>query len=310
MKLLLLIVFILSPYDLTYAGVDIPGSKDHTLVSRFPGTHISQYSQKNFDEFLLPIGVMTGKRYPENKIDFTLSKFSQLKGKTTQITYQLWGTTSSYEVHTALENALKAENYNEIFSCSALECGDSYAWNLKYSSIANNEKQRRRYLVYKKNGTYISQYISEVAGLLFIQLDVVEVSEIAKNKVTVLNSSKLSDSLNKEGKVIVSGIYFDSGKSTIKDKSAIAIKNVADLLIKNKDLRLYIVGHTDNQGSQENNLILSQNRANAVLQYLVNNYKIDHKRLQSVGSGPYNPVSSNDTNLGKSKNRRVELVKI
>jgi len=310
MRLLLLILFILSPYDFVYAGVDIPGSKDHSLVSRFPGTHISQYSQKNFEEYLLPIGVMIGKRSPENKIDLTLSKFNQLEGKTTQITYQLWGTTSSYEVHKALENALKAKNYNKIFTCSSLKCGDSYAWNLKFSSIANNEKQGRRYLVYNKNGTYISQYISEVAGLLFIQLNVVEVSEISKNKVIVLNSSKLSDSLNKEGKVIVSGIYFDSGKSTIKEKSAIAIEQVADLLIKDKDLRLYIVGHTDNQGSQENNLILSKNRANAVLQYLVNNYKIDHKRLQSVGSGPYNPVSSNSTDLGKSKNRRVELVKI
>ena len=80
-----------------------------------------------------------------------------------------------------------------------------------------------------------------------IQLDIDEVQKLNKDKVNVLSSSKLSNILDKEGKVIVSGIYFDTGKSTIKEKSAVAIQYIAKLLEKNRELKLYVVGHTDNQ---------------------------------------------------------------
>ena len=74
-------------------------------------------------------------------------------------------------------------------------------------------------------------------------------------------------------------------------------------------LKVFVVGHTDNVGGLEGNMKLSQDRADAVVQALVHDHGIAASRLKSFGAGPYAPVASNDTEDGRAKNRRVELVK-
>jgi OOP family OmpA-OmpF porin len=70
-----------------------------------------------------------------------------------------------------------------------------------------------------------------------------------------------------------------------------------------------VVGHTDNVGSLESNMKLSQARAEAVVKALTAGQGIQAARLKSFGAGPYAPVASNDSDDGRAKNRRVELVK-
>lgn len=86
------------------------------------------------------------------------------------------------------------------------------------------------------------------------------------------------------------------------------MKVIAVLLEKDSRLKLYVVGHTDDQGSLSNNMTLSNARA-ATVKTLVTKYKINNRRLSSFGVWPYAPVSTNSTDAGKEKNRRVELVK-
>jgi len=74
-------------------------------------------------------------------------------------------------------------------------------------------------------------------------------------------------------------------------------------------LKVNVVGHTDNVGGIESNMKLSQDRANAVVQALVAKYGIAATRLKAYGVGPLAPIASNDTEEGRAKNRRVELVK-
>jgi OOP family OmpA-OmpF porin len=74
-------------------------------------------------------------------------------------------------------------------------------------------------------------------------------------------------------------------------------------------LKVHVVGHTDNVGGLDANMKLSRDRADAVVQALVRNHGIIASRLNTYGDGPYAPVASNDTEEGKAKNRRVELVK-
>jgi outer membrane protein OmpA-like peptidoglycan-associated protein len=83
---------------------------------------------------------------------------------------------------------------------------------------------------------------------------------------------------------------------------------MAELLRSQATLRVHIVGHTDNVGSFEANLALSQERAQAVVAALVSDYRIDAKRLAARGVASLSPVASNLTDEGKAKNRRVELV--
>ena len=80
------------------------------------------------------------------------------------------------------------------------------------------------------------------------------------------------------------------------------------MLKEHPDLKLVIEGHTDNVGAA--NQALSEKRAAAVRQYLIDNYQVDGARLEANGLGQTKPVGSNDTAEGKQSNRRVELVKM
>ena len=103
-------------------------------------------------------------------------------------------------------------------------------------------------------------------------------------------------------------INFDVDKSTIKPESQPAIDHVAQMLKDNPDLNLTIAGHTDSSGTWAHNKTLSENRAQAVLEALVNR-GIAAGRLASVGYGQDKPIADNATEEGKAKNRRVELIK-
>lgn len=81
------------------------------------------------------------------------------------------------------------------------------------------------------------------------------------------------------------------------------------MLQQNGALKVYVVGHTDNQGAYAANLDLSQKRADSVVKALAGEYHIDPHRLLAKGVASLAPVASNDAETGRNKNRRVELVK-
>ncbi len=125
----------------------------------------------------------------------------------------------------------------------------------------------------------------------------------------VADAAAMGKDINATGHVAVYGILFDSGKSLIKPESAQAIAEIAKLLKGQPALKLYVVGHTDNEGGVESNVRLSQDRAEAVLQALVREHGIAAARLRAFGCGLFSPVAVNDNEAGRAKNRRVELVK-
>ena len=110
------------------------------------------------------------------------------------------------------------------------------------------------------------------------------------------------------GKVAVYGIHFDTDKAELKEASFETLEQIKQLFEMKKELKLYIVGHTDDTGSLSHNVDLSQRRAQAVVTALVDRYGISASRIKSFGAGPYAPVASNLNEQGRAKNRRVELV--
>lgn len=125
----------------------------------------------------------------------------------------------------------------------------------------------------------------------------------------VADAAAMGNDINATGHVAVYGIYFDSGRSVIRPESAQAIGEIARLLKGQPALKLFVVGHTDNEGTVEGNITLSQQRAEAVLKALVGEQGIAAARLRSYGCGQFAPVAGNDSDAGRAKNRRVELVK-
>ncbi|MBT8321044.1 MAG: OmpA family protein [Eudoraea sp.] len=113
-----------------------------------------------------------------------------------------------------------------------------------------------------------------------------------------------------DGKVSTNGILFDSGSANIQPQSMGIIRQISQVLLQEKSMRLNIIGHTDADGDDTFNLTLSQKRAGAVKQALVDFYNIAPDRLETDGKGEGEPVGDNSTVDGKAQNRRVEFVKI
>jgi OOP family OmpA-OmpF porin len=106
---------------------------------------------------------------------------------------------------------------------------------------------------------------------------------------------------------IVKQIQFDTGKATIKPSSFAILEEIVKLLRVNPDIRrLSIEGHTDDRGPLEMNQKLSQDRADSVMSYL-SSHGIDATRLEAHGHGPAKPIATNDTEVGRQSNRRVEF---
>ncbi|MBO9562627.1 MAG: OmpA family protein [Niastella sp.] len=115
--------------------------------------------------------------------------------------------------------------------------------------------------------------------------------------------------LVEEGKFSTTGILFDVNSDVIKPESYGVLKDVANVLKENADIKVKIIGHTDSDGDDQKNLQLSQKRAAAVAKALQETFSIDAARFQTDGKGETVPVGDNKTKEGKALNRRVEFIK-
>ncbi len=120
---------------------------------------------------------------------------------------------------------------------------------------------------------------------------------------------KYYDRVMKDGKIIATGIRFDTGKSTLKPESMGVINEIYEMMEKYPELRFSVEGHTDNVGDDVNNMTLSADRAERVKNTLIE-MGIDGDRLTSKGLGESMPMDDNNYPEGRANNRRVEFVKI
>jgi len=120
----------------------------------------------------------------------------------------------------------------------------------------------------------------------------------------------LRSQLLTDGKFSTTGILFNSGSDQIKPESYGVLKQIADALLQDTSLNLNIIGHTDDDGDAENNMMLSEQRAQSVKNILVSQFEIDQDRLQTQGKGESEPIDNNSTTEGKANNRRVEFIKL
>ena len=211
-----------------------------------------------------------------------------VEGRKVRIAYAYGGTgkkQSSFQVIRNYENALKKVGGTVVYK------KDDFI-TLK--------------LVKGERETWI-EIASEVdAGWGGYTLTIVEKSSMVQ-EVTA-DAAAMGADIKSSGHVAIYGINFDTAKSDMKPESEAALGEIATLLKQDGSLKIYVVGHTDNVGNLPANIKLSQSRAEAVKAALVSKYGIQAARLSSFGAGPYCPVTSNVTEKGRAKNRRVELV--
>lgn len=139
-----------------------------------------------------------------------------------------------------------------------------------------------------------------------IQLDVIEEKPF-KATIKPPEARDMKSALDKDGRVALY-VNFDFNKATLKPDATPVLAQVAKLLKDNPSLKLEVGGHTDNIGSRDYNVKLSEQRAAAIVAELVKQ-GIDAGRLRAAGYGPDKPIADNAEDEGRAKNRRVELVK-
>jgi len=248
---------------------DAAGCKDSPLISRYPGSVLEMCAHRDDDSYRF---TTADRKTKEIEGDFTHIEYRFPKGVTTA------------PVLRNLVSALHSAGY--IFE--------------------QNPTLSQPDFDVHKNGTWMSiQFFGNSDGFkVFI------VKEIALTQVMVAAAAELSSGIGSSGHAVVNGILFDTGKADVKPGSAPALKAVLDMLTQDPKLKVYVVGHTDNVGAVAANMDLSKRRAAAVVQALfATPYNIAASRMQSFGDGPTAPVASNDTEDGRTLNRRVELVK-
>jgi outer membrane protein OmpA-like peptidoglycan-associated protein len=192
--------------------------------------------------------------------------------------------------------------------------------NGSYGSDQATEKIRRARLM--GDGKYLKVYYDDKRILNVPNADVGRSNKILfhtdatadrpsmfGNFRVAAGGKKLYDALAEKGRVATQGIYFDTGSDRLRPESTPTLKEIGTMLKEHPELKLVIEGHTDNIGKPETNQALSEKRAQAVRQFLVENYQVDAARLQAKGLGQTKPVAGNDTPEGRQNNRRVELVK-
>jgi outer membrane protein OmpA-like peptidoglycan-associated protein len=308
---------------------DIPGAKDHPLIPRYDGSTIFGYKVERYSEATMPLGPAT-KTYDAKR---SFEKFEKLEGPRTRILYLAPPERTSLEVYRNYRNALEKQGFSTLYECRADECGIQIDDAIYFYS---NERQittsqaaqyaftqgvedarlwvgkldRREGPVWVLVFTGLSGNAgdSRFGGRVQVLVDVLDKGTMEQRMVTV-GAREIETNINRDGRQVIYGILFDFDKADIKPESKAQLDQMAALMKANPALKVYIVGHTDNQGTIEYNLSLSQRRAEAITRALATQYAIPAARMVARGMGPFAPVTSNDTEDGRAKNRRVEIVK-
>lgn len=126
-------------------------------------------------------------------------------------------------------------------------------------------------------------------------------------KDTTIEQSQTFNNTPLPGAITLLNVYFDTNKSELKPESNEAMDRLLALLASNDKIKIEVNGHTDDVGNDENNMKLSQDRANAVRDLLIRR-GIEPERIRAIGYGESKPVASNSTSEGKAKNRRTEFI--
>ncbi len=301
---------------------DLPGSKDHPLLGRYEGSTIVYYKASGYDEYALlqaPHDYMA--LLDRNAVhDRSGPEWWKAQGRLTRIRYEIPAGRSSLEVLRNHEAALKTKGFEMLFNCADRACfsgalSDAYLLGQQIDTDNHDTSLysgHARYVLAKVDGpagaVYASILVGEDKDRVTAFIAVLETKSMEGDRIRVMDASTMQQAIQAKGNVSVYGIHFDFDKDHLRPESKPTLDEIAKLLASSAQLRLEVVGHTDNRGGHEYNLDLSRRRAANVVAALVRDYAIGPDRLTASGAGATSPVASNDNDDGRARNRRVELI--
>ncbi len=297
----LLSKFAMAVLVLSSSGVFAQDPLDEAMAVRFPDSTLVEQDRKNYDARSFTLG-MDPRRNEEHRLD--------LEGKVAIAGYTTAGTASSLEVLRSLQGAFKAQGYEVRFECTK-SCNTlgvwlgrqglrtpSNGWHTLTTTTMERESQGQR--------TLVAVAASTLGATSYSVLALSTDSEVAEAEV--LTADKIASAISADGAAAIYGLEFETAKAELLPSAEPALTQMAGFLTANPDVNILLVGHTDNEGAFDYNLDLSERRARAVRQALIDQHEIRADRLTSIGVSFAAPKAPNTSEEGRSRNRRVEMV--
>lgn len=277
---------------------DKRGSSDHPMIQRLPGAYIRDYKQVGFEQTPVAVGDQL--------------KIEQREGKITSIGYRLPRTYSEYEVDANYKAAFEKLGFELQASCSGNECGKKTQFIQKIKAVVDNgndksQKYRLYTLLRPEGNVHGLVYVVGYVGALWTEVRIIEETALVDSRVEI-DLDGLINGIEQNGYVALDGLLFKYDSDEMLPEAVSVLETLTQYLKANPQGLFYVVGHTDDKGKQQYNTSLSERRAQAVVNALVNQHSIPKGQLTPRGMGEFSPVANNFHEEGQKQNRRVELV--
>ncbi len=276
-KIIFTTALIVSSLTSTFAQQDAEGMKDHPMFPNRMTNYFISESQNNFDA-----------------VDFNTApggtKIITKEGTKTKIRYD-FNTESGQPKPSALQILRNYESAAKKIGGQTVYLNAGEVTGV-FKIIKTNEE------------VWVKVETGGNDNNDFYELTILEI-EAMKQEIT---SNDILTALNTDGHIALY-INFETGKSDIKPESQKIVDQIVEMLKSNPTLKISIEGHTDHVGNIQSNQTLSENRAKAIMN-AIGSKGVDKLRLSSKGWGQTKPIDDNQTEDGKAKNRRVEIVKL
>ncbi len=267
--------------------------------------------------YALPLGPAADDRVPAEYFE----------GQILRRTWRLAGDATTLQLFAPMREQLQAAGYDILYQCQAQECGGfDFRFGIEvvpapdmivdigdylFLSALKGESQALSLLVSRSgSSTYIQ--VIEVAppnvDLIEVTPTVSPAPELVPDPVAQADERDLVGALSASGRVVLADLEFETGSARLGPGPFDSLAQLAAALTENPDMRVMLVGHTDNIGTQGDNVALSQLRAEAVRERLLTLVEADVTRVEVFGAGFMAPLTSNLTREGRDANRRVEAV--
>ena len=300
---------------------DKTGSGDYPGISRYEGAVIQEYQVINYTDFYLGLGEPVEKDFAGHGKFF--KKSITVKGKLFNIQYLIPIQEGVLKLYENYNNALKLANYNILYvehnknSCFYSEDyygGDAGPLTKQTRDFYGVKCDKDYYYVVAKGvrdslDIYLALYICPGGNygqdFVIVNQSVIEAVPL---ELGLVKADNIAQNIRFTGHSIFYDIHFATGSDKIEESSNAQIKEIASYIQANPNKKYFIVGHTDNVGDFASNITLSENRAKNVMNELISKYNVDANQLKAYGVANLSPVTSNNTDKGKARNRRVEIV--
>lgn len=318
---------------------DLPGLQDLPGIKRFTDSALVFRNDVAFDEVTFPSGKVT---FATDKL--TAAKSVAKSGQRAMLVYVTPAGRSPLEVLRNYQADLKSVGFVQLYECEGDACGQASAFTDANNFNFANTLFKDRIYATGRDAAHVCAAGEQMTGFRYALADNAATGETLavmtwrplvkgyalpcpdameshtsvmvfrvqaramEQKMATVSASEMTSQLTANGKAAIYGILFDNGKADIKPESKASLDEIGKMMKATPALKLHVVGHTDNAGGLDGNFDLSKRRAAAVRDALVRQFDIAADRLTANGVSYLAPVSTNVTDVGRAKNRRVELV--